>query len=156
MRGVSFSFLSSYPCTWVIVTSLSLSHCSLPKTTLSVPSRNLCWMPNSPSSLPVYSMQHLCPELLFCLFCFFLFAHRLGNGNIRSQEILTQLLLYPDVPFFPTCCLFSFYKQLLGWSDSLYSLGFCVLSLRLSPRPSLVHSEASHPGLTDTSTHSRA
>lgn len=69
------------------------------------------------------------------LLWFFLFAHYLGNGNIRSQEILTQPLLYPDVPFSPTSSLFSFYKQLLVWSHSFHPLGFCFLSFRLPPQP---------------------
>lgn len=80
------------------------------------------------------AQQCPCPELLFC-FGFFLFAHSLGNGNIRSQEILTQPLLYPDVPFSPTSSLFSFYKQLLVWSHSFHPLCFCFLSLRLPPQP---------------------
>ena len=67
---VSFAFPSSYPCLWLIVITLSLIHCSLPNTIRDTPSRNLSGISNSPSSLPVYSMQHLYPELPFLFFCF--------------------------------------------------------------------------------------
>ena len=70
------------------------------------------------------------PELLLWFFVVvFLFTHCVGNGDLKSQEILQQPLLWPYAPFFPTFCLFSFYNQLLGWSHSFNPLSFCFLEV---------------------------
>lgn len=68
LGAISFSFRCSCSCVWVAVTFLHLIHPSLLNATLYIPSRNLSWMPGSPSKSSSLWHSASVPRVAFFLF----------------------------------------------------------------------------------------